>query len=223
MWREYAPEPRMRLNLGIRRRLAPLLDNNRGKIELANSLLMTLTGTPIVYYGDEIGMGDNIWLQDRDGVRTPMQWNSGTNAGFSEADADELYSPVIAEPPYGPETVSVAAQQDDPASLLNVLKRMISVRKAQPAFAASGFTWVEAGTDQVAAYLRQSAGERLLIVNNLADEPRDVEVTLPGDQFRQPSDLLSGAALPPVQVDRAAGTGVLRLALPPFGYRWLKI
>ena len=121
MWQDYAPEPRMRLNLGIRRRLAPLLDNDRRKIELANSLLFTLPGSPIIYYGDEIGMGDNIWLPDRNGVRTPMQWEKSTNAGFSAAQPGGLYAPVITSEPYAPAQVNVADQVADPGIALAYL------------------------------------------------------------------------------------------------------
>ncbi|UCC88055.1 MAG: maltose alpha-D-glucosyltransferase, partial [Anaerolineales bacterium] len=133
MWEFYAPEPRMRLNLGIRRRLAPLLSNDRARLELANSLLFTLPGSPVIYYGDEIGMGDDIWLEDRDGVRTPMQWTAGLNAGFSSADSDRLYCPVIDDPTYGYQQVNVEAQQADPDSLLNQMRNMIRIRKAHAA------------------------------------------------------------------------------------------
>ena len=135
MWDFYAPEPRMRLNLGIRRRLAPLLGNDRAaRIELANSLLFTLPGSPVVYYGDEIGMGDDIWLDDRDGVRTPMQWTAGPNAGFSTAEAADLYAPVIDDESYGYRQINVESQRGDPHSLLNRMRQMIRVRKAIPAF-----------------------------------------------------------------------------------------
>ncbi len=143
MWQEYAPEPRMRLNLGIRRRLAPLLDDDRRKIELANSLLFTLPGSSILYYGDEIGMGDNIWLPDRNGVRTPMQWTSAVNAGFSSAAPKSLYLPLIDNSVYGPAHINVADERAHPDSLLNRLRRLIAVRKQHPAFGRGSFTWVE--------------------------------------------------------------------------------
>ena len=129
MWEQYAPEARMHLNLGIRRRLTPLLDNDRRKIELAHSLLFTLPGSPILYYGDEIGMGDNIWLPDRNGVRTPMQWNSETNAGFSDAPLQSLYAPVINDNIYGPVRANVEFQQQDPNSLWNSIRHMLTIRK----------------------------------------------------------------------------------------------
>src|SRR5512138_948426 len=125
MWRQYAPDPRMKLNLGIRRRLAPLLDNDQHKIELAHSLLLTLPGSPILYYGDEIGMGDNIWLFDRNGVRTPMQWNTGSNAGFSDAASESLFAPVIDDEVFGAAHVNVEAQRQDPESLWSVIRQMI--------------------------------------------------------------------------------------------------
>ena len=134
LWNVYASDRRMRLNLGIRRRLAPLLDNDLRKIQLMNSLLLSMPGTPIVYYGDEIGMGDNIYLGDRDGVRTPMQWSPDRNGGFSRADPARLYLPAIMDPIYGYEAVNVEAQQRDPSSLLNWMKRMIAVRQGHPAF-----------------------------------------------------------------------------------------
>src|SRR6266700_3265509 len=128
MWNEYAIDPRMRLNLGIRRRLAPLVDNSRRRMELLTSLLLSLHGTPVIYYGDEIGMGDNIYLGDRNGVRTPMQWNGDRNAGFSRADVHALYTPLVADPVYGYQAVNVEAQQRVPSSLLNWMRRLIAIR-----------------------------------------------------------------------------------------------
>ena len=170
MWEEYAPHPRMRLNLGIRRRLAPLLDNDPKKIKLANSLLFTMIGSPIVYYGDEIGMGDNIWLTDRNGVRTPMQWEANTKAGFSEANPEEFYLPVIQEEPYDPSSVNVIDQQNDPKSLFQTMKEMIATHKKYKAFGWGDFEWVDMGTNQVAAYYRTYKNENLLILNNLCNE-----------------------------------------------------
>jgi maltose alpha-D-glucosyltransferase/alpha-amylase len=217
MWQEYAPEPRMRLNLGIRRRLAPLLDNNRSKIELANSLLFTLTGSPVIYYGDEIGMGDNIWLKDRDGVRTPMQWDRGKNAGFSTANSDLLYSPLIEESPYGPDRVSVSAQQDDPESLLNVIKKMIAVHKEQKALGWGKLEWLPLENTAVAAYLRRYQDEALLILNNLSGSQQSVDLTLSTDTASIPIDILSGNRYPGLK------HGQLALTLHPFQYLWLKL
>lgn len=217
MWEQYAPEPRMRLNLGIRRRLAPLLDNNFDKIALANSLLFTMPGSPIVYYGDEIGMGDNIWLKDRDGVRTPMQWNNSKNAGFS--DARKTYSPVIDIPPYGPERVNVASQQRDLASLYYVTKNMIAVRKTHRAFGWGNFTWAETSKPkEVAAYFREFKGVRLLILNNLSDKKQKLSVEVKAENvYFPPPNLFTGKATGEL------ANGKLHLELPPYGYEWLKI
>ncbi len=208
MWQQYAPEPRMRLNLGIRRRLAPLLDGDQRKIELANSLLFTLPGTPILYYGDEIGMGDNIWLPDRNGVRTPMQWSAAPNAGFT-APHVRPYAPVIDDPIFGYQRVNVEAQRADPGSLYQRLRQMIALRKAHPSLGWGSFTWVEVGTPCVAAYTRMEGTERLLILNNLSDTPQDV--SLPPDLHPPFTDLFC----------RQTIQGITRLQ--PFEYRWLKI
>ncbi len=168
MWREYAPDPRMRLNLGIRRRLAPLLENDQRRIRLMYSMLFSLPGTPIIYYGDEIGMGDNIELFDRNGVRTPMQWSSGANAGFSSAPAEYLYAPVIDRPPYDPQQVNAASQSAEPNSLLNYLRRLIQLRKQHPELASGSLSWVEAGSQSVAAFLRVSGSRTVLAVHNLS-------------------------------------------------------
>ncbi len=177
MWDLYAPDMRMRLNLGIRRRLAPLLDNDRRKILLMHSLLLTMGGSPFLYYGDEIGMGDNIWLEDRNGVRTPMQWDTSPNAGFSDAPADKLYAPVIDDPIYGYAQVNVADQMADPDSLLNHIRHMIAVRKQFPLFGWGSFSWMETGSEAVAAYEREYQGKTMLILNNLSDT--EVEVNIP--------------------------------------------
>jgi len=217
MWQQYAPEARMRLNLGIRRRLAPLLDNDRRKIEVANSLLFTLTGSPIIYYGDEIGMGDNIWLDDRNGVRTPMQWNSEPLVGFSEAALDDLYAPVIDTPPYDPDTVNVQAQQEDPSSLFNTLKQMIAVRKQFKAFGWGDFRWVDTGTPAVAAYERRYRDERLLMIHNLTDEYQFLTVSIRGSRNVHPIDILGK------RIIRTLGNGYLSIVLVPFRYLWLQL
>lgn len=217
MWEQYAPEPRMRLNLGIRRRLAPLLDNDFNKIVLANSLLFTLPGSPIVYYGDEIGMGDDIWLKDRDGVRTPMQWTSAPGAGFSAAA--ETYSPVINTAPYDPAHVNVEDQMKDLASLYYMTKNMIAVRKTHRAFGWGDFEWANSShPTQVAAYFRRFEGEELLILNNLSAEPIDLWVELPPrDIFFPPPNLFTGRATGELADNR------LHLQLPAHGYEWLKL
>jgi maltose alpha-D-glucosyltransferase/alpha-amylase len=180
-------------------------------------LLFTLPGSPVIYYGDEIGMGDNIWLPDRNGVRTPMQWDSTPSAGFSEADPQDFYSPVVDRDPFGPDRVNVADQQSDPTSLFNSMRRMIAVRKAHSAFGWGGFTWVTCDSPSVAAYERLYQDERLLIVNNLASARQAVNVTVSGVQSAQPVDLLSGEKVPDIQSEK------LSLTLEPYQYVWLKI
>jgi maltose alpha-D-glucosyltransferase / alpha-amylase len=214
MWQEYAPEPRMRLNLGIRRRLAALLDGDRRKIALANSLLFSLPGSPILYYGDEIGMGDNIWLPDRHGVRTPMQWDAGLNAGFSTAPPEDLYLPVLVGA-YSPEQVNVLAQQADPASLWNTIRRMIAVRKAHPVFGWGGFAWADISNESVAAFWRVGQAESLLIFNNLSSDSQRVDVQMPAGNAAW-QDLFNN------QVFDLDETGVLRLILEPYQYLWLQ-
>jgi maltose alpha-D-glucosyltransferase/alpha-amylase len=217
MWREYAPEPRMRLNLGIRRRLAPLLDNDRRKIELANSLLFTLPGSPIIYYGDEIGMGDNIWLDDRNGVRTPMQWEGGLNAGFSNAPADKVYAPVVDDPVYGTTEVNTASQLKDPGSLFHLIKRMIAIRKQHQVFGRGNFEWVQ--TDHgstVIAYLRSIGEESVLVINNLSADSYRIRVTLPHGSWHRGTELFSGEWF-------SIYGGELGLLLGAYHYRWLKL
>jgi maltose alpha-D-glucosyltransferase/alpha-amylase len=215
MWSFYAPEPRMRLNLGIRRRLAPLLDNDRARIEVANSLLFTLPGAPVVYYGDELGMGDNIWLEDRDGVRTPMQWSAGPNAGFSAAGAEELCAPVIDDEVYGYQRLNVEAQQGDAGSLLNWMREAIRVRKAHAALGRGEVRFLEAANRAVLAYLRSDGEETILVANNLSAEEQVIELDLAELAGARPSDLLSGEQMV------AVTGGAYRLELTRYGYRWL--
>ena len=205
LWDNYAPQSRMRLNLGIRRRLAPLMDNDQRKICLLNSMLFTFPGSPIIYYGDEIGMGDNIELFDRNGVRTPMQWTAGSLAGFSSAPEHLHYEPVINSDGYGPERVNVAAQETDPNSLLNTIRQMIAIRKEHQAFGWGDFNWVEFGSKSIASYTRTYKAEELLIINNL----RDAEgmITLPSTY----TDLLTGSTYP-------AG----EMVLAAYQYLWLR-
>jgi maltose alpha-D-glucosyltransferase/alpha-amylase len=205
MWKEYAPEPRMRLNLGIRRRLAPLLDNDRRKIELAHSLLFTLPGAPVLYYGDEIGMGDNLDLFDRNGVRTPMQWDSSPNAGFSAGSPDT----ELVKGDLGFQKVNVAAQLSDPQSLFHTVQRMIALRKGHPAFGGSSLEWVEIGNPAVAAYRRQNGDEVVLVLSNLS---HDVQSVVVPPRFRMDClDLLSSSAI-------SLGAD---LELKPYAYHWL--
>jgi maltose alpha-D-glucosyltransferase/alpha-amylase len=218
MWQEYAPEPRMRLNLGIRRRLAPLLDNDQRKIELANSLLFTLPGSPFIYYGDEIGMGDDIWLPDRNGVRTPMQWDSGPNAGFSSAPPESLFAPVLRADPYSPVRVNVADQRERPDSLFHRIRHMIAVRRSHPAFGCGDYTWISSGSNAVAAYLRSTQDERILIVNNLSGDSQTVLLTVPGMDM-DPVDMITGIHYPQAQAECLS----IFLSLEPYQYLWLKI
>jgi len=213
MWKQFAPEPRMKLNLGIRRRLAPLLDNDPQKIELAHSLLFTLPGSPIIYYGDEIGMGDNIWLPDRNGVRTPMQWNAGPTAGFSEAPTQSLYSPIIADAVYDPSHVNVELQQKDKSSIWSTIRHMIATRKEHPAFGWGQFEWLDCGNKSVAAFKRTYKGERILVFHNLSPAEQSINTL----KVEQPAiDLLTNESHAPENENMA-------LRLKPYQYLWLKI
>jgi maltose alpha-D-glucosyltransferase/alpha-amylase len=207
MWNYYAPDPRMRLNLGIRRRLAPLMDNDRRKIELLYSLLFSLPGTPTLYYGDEIGMGDNIELFDRNGVRTPMQWSAEPNGGFSDAPPESLYAPVIDDPVYGFRQVNVAAQMADQNSLLHTIRNFIATRKRLPLLAASRLQWMMEVENRGLCFWRIEDEQFVLALHNLSDEP--LTITLPPGLFR---DALS--------FDYQTASG--ELVLPPYGYRWLE-
>lgn len=191
MWQEFAPDPRMRLNLGIRRRLAPLLDNDHRKIMLANSLLFTLPGSPIIYYGDEIGMGDNIWLHDRNGVRTPMQWNDTHNAGFSQATPQSIYIPIIDDDVYGCHQVNVEKQKKNPYSIWHSVRHMIRVRKEHHAFGRGDFEWIDCDDKAIAAYTRTFEGEVIYVFNNLSASERTISIPLQ-EATRQFTDLLTG-------------------------------
>ena len=217
MWREYAPEQRMRLNLGIRRRLAPLLDNDRRKIKLINSLLFTLPGAPIIYYGDEIGMGDNIWLPDRNGVRTPLQWQDSKTAGFSSASPEKFYLPVITEAPYGPAQVNIADQRQDPNSLWHTIQHMIAVRKSIPSFSMGRIDWAPVENLAVAAYWRSFQDEKILALHNLSDEMVPVKLPVTGPLDGGFTDIINGGVLPLDQ------DGNLSLTLNPYQYYWLRL
>ncbi len=217
MWQEYAPEPRMRLNLGIRRRLAPLLDNDRCKIALAFSILYSLPGSPIIYYGDEIGMGDDIWLKDRDGVRTPMQWSAGKNGGFSSADPSLLYAPVIDDATYGYAHVNVQAVQSDPNSVYQSVRRLIAVRKEHPVFGRGSFSFLLPENDSILVYLRQCEGENVLVVNNLSGQPQQTTLDLSAFEGTIPVDLNSGQAFS--RVTQAP----YMLALDRYQFLWLAL
>ncbi|WP_090370940.1 maltose alpha-D-glucosyltransferase [Nitrosospira sp. Nl5] len=194
----YAIDPQARLNLGIRRRLAPLLDNDRHRIELMNLLLMTMPGSPILYYGDEIGMGDNLLLGDRNGVRTPMQWRGGTNGGFSTADSDQLFLPPIVDPVYGFAAVNVESQHRNSFSLLNWMRRVIAVRKAHRAFGRGTLSFLRPGNRKILAYLREYEDEIILCVANLARSPQAVELDLSLFKGRVPVELVGRSKFPPI-------------------------
>ncbi|MFN2213713.1 MAG: maltose alpha-D-glucosyltransferase [Anaerolineales bacterium] len=218
MWENYAPEPRMRLNLGIRRRLAPLLDNDRRKIELAYSLLFTLPGSPVLYYGDEIGMGDNIWLEDRDGVRTPMQWEDSPQAGFSSAPSNRLYATVISSHGYDPASLNVADQKLDPGSLLNTVKTMINTRSRHPALGSGTLSWVTTIPTRIPnpilAYTLAEGQDRMLIIQNLSPSPQSFSLPFSDDVS---PDLIYG------KIEIRIDSGKLFADLEPYGFAWLGI
>ncbi len=214
MYREYAADPRMRLNLGIRRRLAPLMDNDRRKIELLNSILFTMPGSPIVYYGDELGMGDNVFLGDRDGVRTPMQWSPDRNAGFSRAEAARLYLPAINDTQYGFQAINVEAQERSPFSLLNWMKRLIAVRKQHHAFGRGTIEFLQPENPHVLAYIREHEGDAILVVNNLSGTAQAVRLDLSRFAGRVPVELLGQTAFLPVDETPYA------ITLSPYGFFW---
>jgi len=214
LYQRFAPDPRMRLNLGIRRRLAPLLDNDQRKLKMMNSLLMTLPGTPIIYYGDEIGMGDDIELPDRNGVRTPMQWDESKNAGFSEADI--LYSPVIDNGSYGFQQINVASQKEDPASLLNWMRRLIAVRRRHPALGGGRFEFLEPANPTILALTQEDETEVVLAIHNLSALPQEVILEAEGQQGKVLRDAFTNELSPAI-------AGDIRLELEPYGYRWLVI
>src|SRR5690606_6210012 len=178
MYRSYATDRQMRINLGIRRRLAPLLENNRRKIELLNGLLFSMPGTPVLYYGDEIGMGDNVYLGDRDSVRTPMQWSADRNAGFSRANPQQLYLPAIIDPEYHYETVNVESQHANQSSLLWWMKRLIALRKRHPVFGRGDIEFLSPENPRVLAFLRRHGEEHILIVANLSRFAQPVQLEL---------------------------------------------
>ena len=178
MYDLYARDKAMRLNLGIRRRLAPLLDNDRRRIELMNGMLMSMPGTPIIYYGDEIGMGDNVYLGDRNGVRTPMQWSGGWNGGFSAADPESLYSPPILNPVYGYQAVNVLSQRRTPHSLLSWMRHIIEIRRSTPVFGSGSIEFLYPANHRILAYVRQLGKETILVVNNLSSAAQAVELDL---------------------------------------------
>lgn len=217
MYYAYARDPQMRRNIGIARRLAPLLENDRRKIELLNSLVFTLPGSPIIYYGDEIGMGDNVHLGDRNGVRTPMQWTADRNGGFSKADPSRLYLPAISDSVYGYQATNVEGQRQSPHSLLHWMRKMIGVRKHHPAFGRGTLTFLRPRNDKVLAYCREYRGDQLLLVHNLAGSAQSVDLDLTKYQGSVPIELFGNSRFPTI------GKELYTLSLGPYGYYWFML
>jgi maltose alpha-D-glucosyltransferase / alpha-amylase len=217
MYKEYARDMRHRINVGIRRRLAPLMDNGRRQIEIMNALLMSLPGTPIIYYGDEIGMGDNVYLGDRNGVRTPMQWSTDRNAGFSDADSAALYSPVIVDPPYGFQGINVTAQERTSTSLLRWMRRLIAVRREFKAFGRGTWEPLHPDNRRVLVFLRRYKDELILCVNNLSRFAQYVELDLREFHGMVPVELYSKNAFPPV------GELPYLLTMGPHNFLWFRL
>jgi maltose alpha-D-glucosyltransferase/alpha-amylase len=217
MYLAYSADPRMRVNVGIRRRLAPLLENNRRRIELLNSILFSFPGTPILYYGDEIGMGDNIYLGDRNSVRTPMHWSADRNAGFSRANPARLYSPVLMDPVYGYEAVNVEAELSEPSSLLNWTKHMIALRKLFKVFGRGSMEFLEPANRKILAYLRRYDGEQVLCVANLSRFAQPFELDLTRLAGVAPVEMLGYVDFPKI------GRTPYPLTLGPYGFLWFEL
>jgi maltose alpha-D-glucosyltransferase/alpha-amylase len=217
MYRVYAQNPQMRINQGIRRRLAPLIGNHRRKIELLNAILFSLPGTPVIYYGDEIGMGDNIYLGDRNGVRTPMQWHGGRNAGFSEANPQQLYFPIIIDPEYHYEVVNVEVYQGNPYSLLWWMKRLMALRKQSQAFGRGTLEIMHPENRKILAYLRHHEDECILVVANLSRFSQCVELDLSDHEGERPVEMFGGTEFFPIQKHPYA------LTLGPHSFFWFRL
>jgi maltose alpha-D-glucosyltransferase / alpha-amylase len=217
MYSEYAKDPRMKINVGIRRRLAPLLDNGRDEIELMHAILFSLPGSPVLYYGDEIAMGDNVYLGDRDGVRTPMQWTGDRNGGFSRADFAQLYAPPLMDPVYGYQAVNVEAQLRTPTSFLRWLRRFISLRKEHPVFGFGTFEPLEPSNPRIFAHVRRYEDDVMLCVHNLARSAQAVELDLSRFEGRVPVEIFGRSRFPAI--------GELRylLTLAPRGFYWFQL
>jgi maltose alpha-D-glucosyltransferase/alpha-amylase len=214
MYEEYAKDPRMKLNLGIRRRLAPLLDNGRDEMELMHAILFSLPGSPVLYYGDEIAMGDNVYLGDRDGVRTPMQWTGDRNAGFSRADFAQLYAPPLMDPVYGFQAVNIEAQLRTPTSLLRWLKRFVALRKEHPVFGLGDYLPLTPSNPKVFAHIRTYEEDIVLCVHNLARSAQAVELDLSAYERRWPREMLGHTRFPRI------GELPYLLTLAPRGWFW---
>jgi maltose alpha-D-glucosyltransferase / alpha-amylase len=217
MYDEYAMDKTMRINRGIRRRLAPMMDNDRRRIELLNGLLMSMPGTPIVYYGDEIGMGDNIYLGDRNGVRTPMQWNGDANAGFSTADPERLYSPVISNAVYGYQGVNVESQKRSEHSILRWMKSLIKLRNSFQVFGRGSIQFLNPANHRVLAYVRQFGGETVLVVNNLSSSAQAVELDVRPFKGYIPIEMFGRNLFP------RFGEMPYLLTLGPYQFYWFQL
>lgn len=218
MYGWYAEDPRMRANVGIRRRLAPLLGNSRAEIELANALLLSLPGSPCLYYGDELGMGDNIWLPDRDSVRTPMQWTPDRNSGFSTADPGKLYLPIVQSLVYHYQAINVEAQLAQPSSLLHWTRGILSIRRKHPVLGNGSFQLREANNEAVLAFTRENEDQVMLCVMNLANTPRAAEIAVPEFAGWEATDIFGGAGFPQVDDD-----GTYGMTLGARDFFWLEL
>ncbi len=217
MYYEYARDPRMKLNIGIRRRLAPIVENSRREIELMNILLFSMPGAPVIYYGDEIGMGDNIYLSDRNGVRTPMQWNVDRNAGFSKAPPERLYSPLIQNPLYSYQAINVERQYQDPNSLLNWMRALIQIRHKFPVFGMGEIEFLSPDNQRVLAYLRRDQEHTMMVVANLSRNSQAVELDLSRFEGWTPREIFGDVAFPVIRGH------AYQLSLSPYGYFWFRL
>jgi maltose alpha-D-glucosyltransferase/alpha-amylase len=217
MYDEFAKDSRAKLNIGIRRRLAPLMESDRRRIELLNGLLTSLPGTPIIYYGDEIGMGDNIYLGDRNGVRTPMQWNGGWNAGFSGADPERLYSALISNPLYGYQVINVESQRRSEHSLLSWMKQLIRVRKSTRVFSRGTMEMLDPLNHRVLGYVREFEGEKILVVSNLSSQAQAAELNLRRWKGAVPIEMFGGNPFPRI------GDLPYLLTLGPYQFYWFRL
>jgi maltose alpha-D-glucosyltransferase/alpha-amylase len=217
MYDEYAVDKAMRINLGIRRRLAPMMENDRRRVELLTGLLLSMPGTPIIYYGDEIGMGDNIYLGDRNGVRTPMQWNGGWNAGFSTADPERLYSPLISNPVYGYQAINVDSQRRTAHSLLSWTKSVIQTRNAFRVFSRGSIEFLNPSNHRVLAYVRRLGEEKVLVVNNLSSSAQAVELNLQVYKRHIPIEMFGRNLFPRI------GDLPYLLTLGPYQFYWFRL
>ena len=217
MWDEYAKDPRARINLGIRRRLAPLMEGDRRRIELMSGLLMSLPGSPIMYYGDEIGMGDNVYLGDRNSVRTPMQWNGGFNAGFSTADPERLWLPLISNALYGFQAVNVESQQRNPTSLLNWTRRLIEVRRPMRVFGRGSIEFLKPDNHRVLAFTRTFGKETVLVVSNLAGTAQAVELDLSPFSGAIPIEMFGASVFPRITYEPYV------MMMGPYNFYWFRL